>query len=123
MKRWLDAYGRAWEVGDPEAVGSLFAEDARYQETPFTAPMRGRSAIMEYWSHIRRTQEKIHFNAKVLANTGNLAIIHWQASFTRLPSRLQVKLDGILQLSFDNAGLCKHLREWWVRQEGREAVT
>jgi len=106
-----------WETRDPEAAGKLFAQNATYQETPFAAPMRGRSAIVEYWSHVPRTQEEIHFTSEVVVNTDDVAFVHWQASFTRIPSRARVKLDGIFQLSFDNADLCKSLQEWWVRQE------
>jgi hypothetical protein len=75
LRRWLDEYGRAWETRDRDAVGKIFAEDATYQETPFTAPMRRRSAIMDYWSHVPLTQENIHFNA-VVANSDDVAIVH-----------------------------------------------
>ena len=116
VKPWLDAYGRAWETRSPEMAGVLFTEDASYQESPYDEPMRGRSAIVEYWSHIPRTQEYILFDHEIIALTSDVAIIHWTASFARIPSKAKVKLDGIFLLNFEG-NLCRSLREWWVRHE------
>src|SRR5437660_7610952 len=74
LKSWLDAYGRAWETRDPEAVIKLFTEDATYQEAPFSEPMRGRAAIREYWAEkVARSQEQVSFGYEVLALAGDLA--------------------------------------------------
>ena len=122
MKSWLDAYGQAWEARDPKAAGMLFTEDAIYQETPFDEPMHGRSVIVEYWSHVPRTQEDIHFNHKIIAVTKDGAIAHWWASFTRITSNSKVRLDGIFLLSFGENSQCKSLREWWVREERSQGI-
>jgi hypothetical protein len=117
LELWLTAYGRAWEEGDSNATGMLFTGDAAYQENPFDQPMRGRSAIIEYWTHVPRTQENIHFSYEIIALTGATAIAHWWTSFTRIPSYSKVKLDGIFLLTFGEDNRCTSLREWWVRQE------
>jgi len=44
----LEGYRLAWETRDPKPVIKLFTEDATYQETPFSQPMRGREAIRQY---------------------------------------------------------------------------
>jgi hypothetical protein len=116
LKSWLDAYGRAWESRDPEAAAVLFTEDAFYQESPYDEPMRGRSKIVEYWSHVPRTQDDIHFNYEIIALTGEVASAHWSTSFIRIPSNAKVRLDGIFLLKFEN-NRCKSLREWWMRHE------
>ena len=54
-RRWLDAYVRAWEMYDPEAIGDLFTEDAAYFFTPFGPPVRGRDAIVAAWLADRET--------------------------------------------------------------------
>jgi len=118
LRAWLESYRLAWEARDPEAVGRLFAEDATYQETPFTRPMQGRGAIQQYWSDVvAAAQEQIRFGYEVLAAREDSAIVHWWASFVRIASRAQVGLDGIFLLSFDTAGHCRELREWWVRKD------
>lgn len=117
FKSWLDDYGRAWETRDPQVVARLFAEEATYQETPFVEPLRGRSAISEYWSNATRTQEQIRFGYEVLAFGEGSGVTHWWVSFFRLPSRTPVKLDGIFVVTFDQVGLCHKLQGWWHRQE------
>jgi len=118
LRAWLESYRLAWEGRDAEAVIRLFAEDATYQETPFSQPMRGREAIRQYWSRAVVTyQEQVRFAYEVLAITEVSAIAHWRASFVRVSSKTQVNLDGVFLLTFDMAGLCRELREWWVRKE------
>jgi len=117
LRAWLEAYGRAWETRDPEAVRRLFAEGATYQETPFTQPLRGRDAIQQYWSQVVAiAQEQIRFGCEVLAVAEDSAIVHWWASFVRIQSQAQVSLDGIFLLTFNTEGRCRELREWWVRK-------
>ena len=47
--QWMEAYGRASREDDAVASAALFAEDARYYETPFAEPVLGRQAIYQYW--------------------------------------------------------------------------
>jgi hypothetical protein len=41
---WLKAYVRAWETYEPEAIASLFSEDATYSYHPYDEPVVGRAA-------------------------------------------------------------------------------
>jgi hypothetical protein len=117
FRSWLDAYGRAWEARDPEALAALYAEDATYQEDPFDEPMRGRPTIQAYASEAGRTQEQISFRYDILAITQDVGISRWWASFTRVPSKVRVKLDGVFVVTFDAHNLCTEFREWWHRRE------
>jgi len=119
FQHWLDAYGRAWETRDPQAAAQLFAEAATYQETPFDEPLRGRAAIVAYWSEVPRTQEQIRFGHKILSTKEHTGIAHWWASFVRLPAKSPVALNGIFVVTFDANGQCVEFREWWHRQEER----
>ena len=114
---WLDAYGRAWETRDPESAATLFTEDATYHETPFDEPMRGRAAILEYWSDVPRSQGDIRFSYEILAASERGGVAHWGAEFLRLPARTRVRLDGILLAELDGDGSCTEFREWWHRRE------
>jgi hypothetical protein len=117
---WLEGYGRAWKNRDSEALVKLFSDNATYQETPFTEPLRGREAIREYWLlKVVRSQEQIQFGAEALAMIGSTGIAHWWAAFTRATTKARVKLDGVFLLKFGADGLCAELREWWVKQEAR----
>jgi len=110
---WLDAYGRAWTSRDPHAAADLFMEDGTYQVTPFVEPMRGKQAILDYWTHVTETEEGIQFGYEILSATPEQGIARWWASFVIVPPGLQTKLDGIFLISLDENGRCHSLREWW----------
>lgn len=115
--RWLRDYGKAWEQASPRLASALFTEDCRYYETPFAEPAVGRDGVAGYWQAVPDSQTDITFRHEVLAIQGRTVIAHWSASFTRVPSGIRVKLDGVFVLEFDDAGLCSSLREWWHREE------
>lgn len=117
LSSWLKAYGRAWETKDPVAASALFTEDAAYHELPFADPAIGRAGIRQYWEAATRNQINIEFHSEVVAVANGQGIAHWSAEFTRKPSGVRTKLDGVFLLEFDNQGLCRKLREWWHRTE------
>jgi uncharacterized protein (TIGR02246 family) len=117
LQVWLEAYARAWMDRDAEAAAGLYAENATYQETPFSPPLRGREAILGYWKNVARTQEDIHVECRIMAVAGEESFAHWHASFVRLPMGIQLELDGIFLLTFDAEKRCTSLREWWHRKE------
>ena len=114
---WLDAYGRAWESRNAQASADLYAEDGTYQVTPFLEPMRGKQAILEYWTHVAQTQQNIQFGYEILGVTPEHGIAHWWSSFVIVPPGLPTKLDGIFLISLDENGRCHSLREWWHKQQ------
>jgi len=119
FQAWLEAYGRAWESHDPDAVVGLYSDDLVYYETPFDEPMRGREGIRRYWAEAVAAQRDVKFSADVLAVSGDTGIARWTTSLTRVPSGVQVELDGIFLVTFGDAGRCREFREWWHRRESR----
>lgn len=114
---WVSALGRAWETRDARAAAALFTEDASYQEDAFGEPMRGRDAILAYWSEVPTTQENIEFGYEVIIFSGDVGIAHWWASFRRIPSGAPVKLDGVFAATMGAQNRCRVFREWWQKQE------
>lgn len=114
---WLRKYGQAWEERAPQMAVQLFAQDCRYFETPFSEPQIGRDGVLKYWQAVPDGQTNIAFRYRVLSVQSRTVIAHWSASFTRVASGVQVKLDGMFVLDFDDDGLCRTLREWWHRDE------
>ncbi len=117
VRRWLDAYKHGWETHNSALIGRLFTDDARYYIKPFDNPLHGRASIMNYWIQIAETQEKVVFDANILAVTGNHGIAHWSASFTRVSSGKRIQLDGVLLAEFEPDLTCSLFREWWHRKE------
>ena len=73
FQSWLERYGRAWMERNPQAAADLFTEDGTYQVTPFLEPIRGRSAILDSWTHVAETERDIQFDAKFLLSPKRLA--------------------------------------------------
>ncbi|CAN5836463.1 hypothetical protein BH23ACT10_BH23ACT10_22980 [soil metagenome] len=114
---WLEAYGRAWIDGDPEAVVQLFTKDAAYFETPFDPPMIGHDTIRTYWHEgAELGQRDVRFSHDVVAVEADVAIARWHAVFVRTDDGTVVELDGVLLAEFDDAGRCRQFREWWHRR-------
>jgi hypothetical protein len=117
FESWLERYGSAWRDRNSQAAANLFRDDGTYQVTPFVEPMRGRAAILEYWSQVARTEENIQFGYEILAVTNETGIARWWASFVVVPQGLRTKLDGIFLISLDTDGRCRSLREWWHKEQ------
>lgn len=113
FQSWLELYGRAWKNQDPQSFVNLFTDNASYHANPFSEPLSGRSAILNYWSDVARSQEQIQFNYEVLAVTQESGIAHWWASFVHIPSKTKVKLDGIFIISLNSENSCSNFRQWW----------
>ena len=113
FKSWLDSYGRAWESQDPQSFANLFTDYASYHANPFSEPLSGRSAILEYWSTVIRSQEQIQFSYEVLSVNKESGIAHWWASFVHIPSKTKVKLDGIFIISLNGENRCSDFKQWW----------
>src|SRR6516165_8850060 len=80
-------------------------------------PMRGRSAIFDYWAHVTETERNIQFGHEILAVTEESGIARWWATFLIVPQGLQTKLDGIFVINLDGDGRCTALREWWHKEQ------
>lgn len=114
---WLDSYGRAWETRNAQAAAALFTEDGTYQVTPFVEPIRGKQAILEYWTDVAKTEQDIQFGHEILAITPWQGIARWWASLVIVPPGLKTRLDGIFLISLDGNGRCHSLQEWWHKQQ------
>ena len=117
---WLRNYGRCWEAGDSTGIRELFAEGAKYYETPFDEPMIGLDAIEQYWKDgAEQAQKEVKFRYASTLVRENTGVARWQASFVRVPSGVLVELDGFLEAEFNENGQCTSFREWWHRRESK----
>ena len=117
LHAWLEQYRQAWETRDADAAAALFTDAAAYYETPFGRPAQGKDGVRAYWGAATEHQRNVKFRHEVLAVTGDAGIARWWADYTRVPSGVKVRLDGVFLVEFDADGLCRSLREWWHRTE------
>ena len=113
LAAWLARYAEAWEQRDPARAAALFTENAPYHEMPFDAPKAGRNGIRDYWATVTADQRDVDFTSSVVAVSGRTGIARWNAKLKSASSGVNVELDGIFVLTFDDGGLCSELREWW----------
>ena len=105
----------------PEAIDYLKEHcEVDYEENDDGLPsdqllprLRGKQAILDYWTHVTQTEEDIQFGYEILSATPEQGIARWWASFVIVPPGLQTKLDGIFLISLDENGRCHSFREWW----------
>lgn len=114
---WFKSYTKAWIALDPSAASALYSKDATYQEDPFELPMQGVEQIRKYWEDVARGQRDVTASYEVLSSCGNQNIVHWHASFSRVPSGQRVELDGIAEVLLEKNGRCVRFREWWDRKQ------
>lgn len=113
LTEWLDAYGHAWQERDPDAIAGLFTEDATYQWGPFGRRLRGRVMIREAWAEALETQANVAFSYEVLTASARGGIARWSCELDDPVNRVQIHLEGIFRLAFDEQGLCRSFEEWW----------
>lgn len=116
LSEWLDAYGKAWEAGDPQAACDLFTEDAVFQWGPFGRKLRGRVMIREAWAEAHEQQDNAAFGYEVLTATQRGGIVRWWCSAEVAAEQLRIHTEGIFRLAFDEDGLCRSLDEWFNSQ-------
>ena len=117
LHAWLEWYRRAWETCDPDAAAALFSDDATYFETPFGPPACGKDGVRAYWAQATEHHRNVTFSHEIVSMIGQTGVARWQAEYTKANSGVRSRLDGIFLLEFDEAGLCRVLREWWHRTE------
>lgn len=113
LDAWLRAYEQAWEQKDADAVAKLFTPNARYFETPYSAPFEGPAGVSEYWTRVTANQQDIDFQYEVIAVDGNTGVATWSSKFKTIPDGTPVELNGAFVLDFDGSKRCVRLREWW----------
>lgn len=111
--QWFKKLNMAWERLDATAAASLFTEKAEYRESPFETPFLGKQAILAYWNRETHAQRDVHTSYEVLSTCGGKNIVHWTASFVRIPAGQKVRLDGIAEFILEKDGKASLFLEWW----------
>lgn len=114
---WFRQLNLAWEHLDAAAATALFTQNAEYRDDPFGPPQRGEQAIRTYWEKVAHGQRDVHTSYEVLSACNYTSIVHWTASFVRVPSGQKVRLDGIAEITLNKNGKAVLFREWWNREQ------
>lgn len=130
---FMASYKRVWVGQDSPGFAALFTPDGRYHNTPFQV-QTGPDQLRNYWDRIL-LQQDISLDFKVMSDTDNAGIAHWNVSYqvaseelfqiwaastgTGLPERKpgdplpRMQLDGMLSAIFAPSGLAQEVHIWW----------
>jgi len=113
---WLDAYVEAWKTYSPEAIATLFAEDAEYTYEPFDEPVKGRDAIVASWLTNRDPEGTYEARYEPIAIDGDVAVANGRSRYFKDSTRTELarQWDNLFVIRFDGAGRCVSFREWYM---------
>src|ERR671922_2168213 len=75
VEAWIEGYVRAWQTNEPDDIGRLFTEDARYYTAPYRAPWEGREGIVAGWLDRKDEPGGWSFRYEVLGEAGGPPLV------------------------------------------------
>jgi len=113
-RRLVDTFGAAWERGDIEAIAGVFAPDATFIETPFSAPLKGIAAIRDYWKDMPANQAEVSFRSGEIYVAGPWFSTEFRCVYRRRRSGDWVDARGALFCE-TKEGKISEMRMYWHR--------
>ena len=120
VQDWLDRYSAAWESYDEEAIGSLFAENARYRYHPYDVDadaVVGRDAIVKNWLDNRDDAGTYDSHYEAYAVEGDRAVAVGWSRYYDDPGKAKVSSEfhNAYLLEFDADGRCTSFTEFFMK--------
>ncbi len=113
----VDTFGKGWAKADVPLLMSVFADDAVFIETPYSAPRQGREAILQYWRDVPVHQAEITFSSGEIFVAGPWFSTEFKVSFRRRRTGEWVEARGAIFC--ETAGdRVSELRMYWHRWAG-----
>lgn len=106
MKAALQRYLDAWNAGDAEAIGALFAADAVIEDPYGTPPMEGE-AVREFFRNGVAAGVRLTLDSPIRTSYGDRAAM----AFTVSMPDLTIKVIDVMR--FDESGLIRHMQAFW----------
>lgn len=79
----IEAFGRGWEQGDPDAIVAVFTPDAVFLDDPFGTKETGTDAIRAYWSDLPKNQAEVKFHAGEIFTVGPWFAAEFRCTYRR----------------------------------------
>ena len=115
VEQWVRGYVQAWSTDDPDDIGALFTEDARYVYHPFEEPWAPRDRIVEKWIEHGDSDTEWSFEYEVLDATPELGIVRGVTAYVESdgPDKVYANL-WLIRLAED--GRAEEFAEWWMKK-------
>jgi len=114
----ITRFGQGWEKGNAETMAEIFTEDAVFQPGPFEPPVRGRTAIRDYWRDVPREQAEIAFRSGEIFVAGPWFATEYKCTFRRRRTGEAVVVRGALFCE-TTGDLVSEMRMYWERSVRR----
>ena len=111
----IDTFGQGWSRGNVELLLSVFAPDAAFIETPFSAPLRGTEAVRSYWIETPYYQSEATFSSGEIYAAGPWFATEFRCVFRRRRTGEWVDARGAIFCETEGA-LITEMRMYWHRQ-------
>lgn len=115
VEDWVRRYIDAWDSNDPEEIGSLFTEDARYYTAPHNQPWTGRQGIVDGWLDRKDEQGEWRFSFEVLGVDGDLGFVKGVTTYTNLPD-----YSNLWVIRLADEGRASEFIEYWMEVDEEE---
>jgi ketosteroid isomerase-like protein len=113
----IDTFGTGWAKPDIELLMTIYAPDAVFVETPFTAALRGTDAIRGYWNEVPYSQSEITFTSGEIYAAGPWFSTEFKCVFRRRRTGEWVEARGAIFCETD-AERITEMRMYWHRWNG-----
>lgn len=105
---WVLGYVQAWTSNDPDGIGSLFSDDARYFRGPQLDPIEGREAIIEWWLGAADEPGSWSYRFEILGVDDAVGFVK---GWTEYPEEGKAYLT-LWVIHLNEAGECTEFTEW-----------
>lgn len=113
----VDTFGKGWARGSVDLMMSVYAPEAVFVETPFSAPLTGADAIRGYWAEMPYNQSEVTFSAGEIFAAGPWFSTEFKCVFRRRRTGDWVDARGAIFC--ETAGeLITEMRMYWHRWNG-----
>ncbi len=116
-RQLIDTLGRGWTKADVDLIMSVFAADAVFVETPFSAPLKGTDAIRGYWREVPYHQSEIAFSSGEIYAAGPWFSTEFKCVFRRRRTGEWVDARGAVFCETIE-GKITEMRMYWHRWNG-----
>ncbi len=108
----LEAYRRAFQRRDVDAMLELYAPEAEMRLDPFEEPVRGDLAIRATWNTLAAARANVELDIERFWVAGDVVLASWHGAYTRRDDAARVRLRGFLMLEVGPDGRVIRHREW-----------
>ena len=113
----IDTFGKGWAKGNLELLMSVFAAEAVFIETPFSAPLKGPAAIRRFWAEVPLHQSEITFSSGEIYAAGPWFSTEFKSVFRRRRTGEWVDARGAIFCE-TSEGKITEMRMYWHRWNG-----